>query len=150
MPRRWEPREMRMMADYLIQKHPKARHLARVRLGPLPRVSPEFEEMGIGPQVYTVTLHWADGLALYPDRTLLFECKVRLDSRALGQILTNRDLFLETEEFRHRWDLPLESWVIYGYPDAETIRQLDKYGIKHEEFRPSYIEEYYMAKLRGY
>jgi len=150
MPRKWEPREMRMMADYLLTKHPKARHLTRVRLGPLPRVSPEFEAMGIGPQVYTVGLHWADGLALYPDKTLLFECKIKLQSTALGQILTNRRLFYKTDMFRDRWHLPLEPWVIYAYPDREVLEMLDINNIKHEQFRPSYIEEYYIAKLRGY
>ena len=148
MPRKWEPHELRMTTDYLIERHPDAVHMTRVRVGPLPPQAAETEREGISPRIYYPTLHWADGIALYPDRSIVLEVKVKLDSRALGQILTNLDLFPDTPEFRDRAELPLSGEVVYAYPDRETLRMLDRHGIRHVQYRPPYIEAYYMEKIR--
>ncbi len=148
-PRRWNPRELRMTADYLREKHPEATHVLRARLGPLPPQATRLQEEGISSRLYYPALHWADGLALYPDRTVLLEVKIKLDTRALGQILANLDLFRKTDEFRDRWSLPLEGEVVYAFPDRETIRLLDEQGIRHVEYCPDYIREYYLERIRA-
>lgn len=137
-----------MTTDYLIEKHPDAVHMTRVRLGPLPPQAMATKEEGISPRIYYPTLHWADGVALYVDRSVLLEVKVKLQSTALGQILTNMDLFPDTPEFRGRAAITLLGEVVYAYPDRQTSRMLDRHGIRHVQYRPDYIEEYYTEKIR--
>ena len=148
MPRKWEPHELRMTTDYLIEKHPDAVHMTRVRLGPYPPQAEATAEEGISPRIYLPTLHWADGIALYPSRSVVLEVKVKLQSTALGQILTNLNLFPDTPEFRDRRHILLEGEAVYSYPDRETLSMLDRHGIRHVQYRPKYIEEYYMERIR--
>ena len=148
MSRPWEARELRMTVDYLIQAHPEAKHMTRVRVGPLPSGAEAAAEEGISPRMYIPVLHWADGVALYPDHIVLLEVKVKLHSDALGQILTNLDLFPDTPEFNDRRDLPISPEVVYAYPDRETLRMLDRHGIRAVRFRPDYIEAYYVEQLQ--
>lgn len=148
MSRPWEPRELRMTVDYLIQHHPEAKHMTRVRLGPLPPGAEATAEEGISPRIYYPVLHWADGLALYPDHSVILEVKVKLHSDALGQILTNLALFPDTPDFRDRAGQPIIGEVVYGYPDRETLTMLDRHGIRTVQFRPDYIEEYYTELIQ--
>jgi len=148
MTRKWEPWELRMTVDYLIQAHPEAKHMTRVRLGPLPPGATATAEEGISPRIYTPVLHWADGVALYSSRSVVLEVKVKLHSTALGQILTNLSLFPDTPEFMDRRGALLEGEVVYAYPDRETLRMLDRHGIRTVRFRPDYIETYYVEKLQ--
>lgn len=148
MTRKWEPREQRMVTDYLIEKHPNAKHMTRVRVGALPPEAESLVEKGISPKLYTPVLHWADGIALYPNRTVIIEAKIKLTSDALGQILTNANAFYKTEEFSDRWNKPLAMEVVYAYPDEQTLRMLQTHGIKAVRYRPEYIREYYIEKMR--
>ena len=148
MPRKWEPREQRMTVDYLIKFHPDAKHMTRVRLGPLPPAAARAEAEGMSPRLYVPVLHWADALALYPDRTVIIETKIKLTADALGQILTNAALFLRTDEFWARWTMPLIKEVVYAYPDEEVLRMLRLHGVKFVFFRPDYIKEYYLERIR--
>lgn len=148
MTRKWEPWELRMTVDYLIQHHPEAKHMTRVRLGPLPPGAQVAAEEGISPRIYYPVLHWADGVALYVDRSVVLEVKVKLHSTALGQILTNLSLFPDTPEFNDRRGLELAGEVVYAYGDRETLRMLDRHDIRHVRFRPDYIKEYYVDKIQ--
>lgn len=146
--REWAPWELRMTTDYLIAAHPTAKHYTRVRLGPLPDEARALEEEGISRMLYMVALHWADGVALYDNKAVVLEVKVKLHSTALGQILTNMTLFTETEQFQHLEGIPTEGEVVYAYGDKETLRMLDIHGIKAVKYRPAYIKKYYLEQLQ--
>ena len=138
-----------MMSDYLIKEYPGFKHITRVRVGPLPGEAAEIIEEGISPRLYYPLLHWADAVVLAPDRTIIIECKIKLSSDALGQILINANLFERTEEYKDRWELPLIMEVVYAYGDKEVIRMLEQHGVRTRLFRPPYIETYYLEKIRN-
>jgi len=148
MPRKWEAREQRMTSDYLIKHHPDAKHVTRVRVGALPGEAARAHEEGLSPRLYLPLLHWADALALYPLATHIIECKIKLSSGALGQILVNAGLFLKTDEYKARWELPLIKEVVYAYGDDPVIDLLRQNGVRPIMFRPDYIEKYYLEKIR--
>lgn len=138
-----------MIAEYLIEHHPNAKHLSRVRVGPLPDVAALLPKEGISPKLYYPLLHWADALAVYPDHTVILECKIKLTADALGQILINAGLFYETHELKPLHDKPLVMEVVYAYGDPFVLKQLHRHDVRTTQFRPKWTEEYYLAKLRA-
>jgi len=141
--KKWMPREKRMLADWLARNYPAERVQERVWLGPIVR-----GELMPGPGVTERVLlpfggGWADALVLLPDRTLLIECKIRANPEAIGELQLYERLFRRTEEFRDRWDLPLELVLLYAYGRREVLELAKELGITLIEFRPSYIREYY-------
>lgn len=130
--------------------HPRASHHIRVRVGRLPAQAAAAAAQGLNPLLYDGVRHWADAIATYPDRALVFEGKFKLRADALGQIIVNGDLFGITPEFKEWWNKPLERWVIYAFGDPETEEALSRRGIMQARYCPEWAREARMTRaLRG-
>ena len=58
MPRKWQPREMRMLAEWLAERWPRTEYLTRVRLG---RIEPRVDPSLLTPDEITPPVFIADG-----------------------------------------------------------------------------------------
>jgi len=146
--RRWLPRETRMLADWISKHYPDVPHEYRVWLGRLPPEAVRAEELGITPQIYAPFGKWADAAIYLPDKTILVECKVKMDLKARGELETYRELFYVTERFKDRWGLPLELVLLYAYEDRDVKAWAEREGIRLEFYRPPYIEEYVKERMK--
>ena len=143
-----EELEERLVAEYMIAHHSKARHMIRVRLGPLPPEAGKAAAEGFNPAIYGVVRHWADGIAIYPDRIVLVEAKLKLRPEAIGQILVYEELLPSTPELAP-WvggERQLELVYVQGDPDVEAYAA--KAGIKCIRFAPPWAVEAYLERRR--
>ncbi|UTU47203.1 hypothetical protein [Huginn virus] len=148
MARPWSPRETQMLSDFLAKTFPNADVRVRVRLGPLPDVPPELKAVGIDSNLYKVTQMWSDAVVILPEKVIIIEAKVRAYPSVVGQLLHYKKLYFQTAEFRPYHSRPLELWLLYAFSDQETLRFAEENGIKTINFKPDYIQEYYLERLK--
>ncbi len=136
------------MSEYMVQHHPEARHHIRVRLGPLPPESVTGVTPGVPPTIYGVVRHWADGVAIYPDRIVLIEAKLKLRPDALGQILVYEQLLPDTPELAPWAGLEHQLELIYvqGDPDVEAYAR--KAGVRCIRFAPEWAVAAYLERAQ--
>lgn len=147
-PRPREELEERLVAEYLAAAHPDAQHMIRVRLGPLPAGAPVGPDERWRETIYGVARHWGDGLAIYPDRLVLLEAKLKLSPDALGQLLVYHDLIEQTPELMPYVGRPRTLECVYAFGDEDTERILREHGINPVRFAPAWAVEAYLKRAR--
>lgn len=141
--------EGRLCSEYLARHHREAQTMQRVRLGRLPVNHTQGGNNTDNPRIYYPLLKWADGLAIYPDRIVLIEAKLKLRPEAVGQILVYRDLIKETEALRDHWNKPLRCEIIYAVRDAPTERAARAFGIVPIKYCPTWARDAYLKRVRN-
>ena len=142
MPRKWQPREMRMLAEFLAENYPGDEYRVRVRLGKIqPRIEGKFiteeERLNLG-----VFRRWADAIVIKPDRLILIEAKIRPQPGVISQLQLYARLVPNTPELQDFLDRPLEMLLIYAIQDDLLIEMAREAGIKSISYRPEWIDEY--------
>lgn len=140
--------EERLVSEWVAENYPEERYVLRARLGPFPEEARRLQSLGLSARLYDGVRHWADCIVLTGESTLLIEAKVRLNPAALGQLITYREEFYRTQEWRHRWTLPLRLIALYAYAKPEDLEIFDKYGIECVEYRPRWIQEAFIRRVR--
>ena len=145
--RKREELEARLAAEWAQERHPEAQLEFRAWLGPLPTMLDGGLYQVYSPNLYQVLGKWADVIALYPDRAVLAEVKIKLRPEALGQLLVYRDLFNRTPRFSAWNKLPLECIVVYAVQDLAVVRQCALQGIECEHYAPAWAREAYYKRV---
>lgn len=153
MPRKWQPREMRMLAEWLAEQWPRTEYLTRVRLG---RIEPRVDaaELTAG-ELRAIGVHrrWADAVVLLPDRVLLIEAKIRPQPGVISQLELYARLLPHTPELAEHAEKPIEMILLYAIED-ELINQLAREaGIRciayHPDWIDAYVDELYPRERQG-
>lgn len=142
MTRKWQPRELRMLSEFLAENYPGDDYRTRIRLGKIqPRIEGTFlteeERLHLG-----VFRRWADALVIQPDRLILIEAKIRPQPGVISQLQLYKRLVPNTPELQRFLDRPLEMLLVYAIQDALLIEMAREAGIKCIHYRPEWIDEY--------
>jgi hypothetical protein len=143
-----EELEERLTSEYMVAKHPNARHRIRVRLGPLPPEAEKAAAEGFPPKMYVVVNHWADGIAIYPDKIVLIEAKLKLSPDALGQLQVYEQLLPKTPELAADAEKKHQLELIYVQGDPETEACAQRQGITCVRFAPDWAVQAYLERRR--
>lgn len=142
MPRKWQPREMRMLSEFLAEHYPDAEYRVRVRLGRIqPRSEGRFttEEERVSAGMFR---RWADALVIEPDRLILIEAKIRPQPGVISQLQLYARLVPHTPELQQFLDRPLEMLLIYAIQDDLLISMAREADIKCRLYKPEWIDAY--------
>ena len=142
MVRKWQPREQRMLSEFLAEHYPGVEYRLRVRLGKIqPRIETELltdeERLNLG-----VFRRWADALVIQPDRLILIEAKIRPQPGVISQLQLYARLVPNTPELQEYLDRPLEMLLLYAIRDDLLIAMAREAGIKSRYYKPAWIDEY--------
>lgn len=142
MPRKWQPRELRMISEWLAQTYPEAAYETRVRLG---RIEPRQEGAFVSDEearMLGVFRRWADAIVYMPDRLILVEAAIRPEPGDISKLELYERLIPNTPELADFASLPVEKILLYAMPDDLLLTLAREHGIKVQYFRPGWVEEY--------
>ena len=142
MPRNWQPREQKLLAEYLTKFYPKDIHMTRVRLGAIePEAKyPDLTEREVA--ALGVWRRWADAVVITKRKMILIEAAIRPDTGEASKLEVYADLLPLTPELRPYLGLPLHLELVYAVYDAVVIHYCEKHGIRCVFFCPDWILDY--------
>ena len=140
--RQWQPREMRMVSEFLAERYPDLPYKTRVRLGSIhPDLKPhqlsESEKRMVG-----VFRRWADAIVFAPDRLILIEAAIRPSPGDISQLELYMHLVPMTPELQAYKDFSIEPLLVYCIEDPVIVEMARQRGIKVVYFHPSWIDDY--------
>ena len=141
-----QPRELRLVAEFLASQYPNERVMTQVRLGPInPTMSrPELtnaERMVIGNFRRS-----ADGVVLLRDWVLIVEGYMVPHLGKASQLLAYMRLFPTTPELKEFSGLPIRGLLVGPIEDPILSRTASDFFIGFQLFRPDWAVEY----LKGF
>jgi hypothetical protein len=140
--RQWQPREMRLVAEYLAQEYPDHETQTRVRLG---TIRSEIGAENLEPaelRAMGVWRRWADAIVFMPDRLILIEAKIRPQPGDISQLEVYEGLVHKTPELAEHKGKPVEKVLLYALEDPIIADMARERGIKVTYFCPDWIDGY--------
>lgn len=140
--RRWQPREMRLVSEYIVKYYPNSQHFTRVRLGAL---HPSLLPSGLSAEekrMLTVWKRWADAIVITRTRIILIEGAILPDPGDISKLLLYESLLRYTPEFQAYMDRSIEKQLVVSVEDPLLTRIARDSGIKVIAFAPEWISEY--------
>ena len=142
MPRKWQPREMLMVSEWLAETYPNNEYRTRVKLG---KIEPRISSDGLTPserRQIGVHRRWADAIVLLDDRVILIEAKIRPQPGVISQLELYAMLLPHTPELGKHAKLPVEMVLLYAIED-ELINMLARTkGIRCIPYQPAWLDDY--------
>ncbi len=137
-----EPREERLVSEYLERTWPKARKVVRVRLGQVQALLPT--EVLSQPELNMIGVlrRWADAVVLLPDRSIIVEGAILPDPGDISRLLYYEALFKRTPEYSDRWPLPVEKVLLLAIPDPLLVSLGSASGVRVVTYTPAWIQAY--------
>ena len=140
--RNWEPREQRLVSEYLAYRYGEYESRTHVHLGSLParlggRFAKEEDERLLG-----VFKRWADALVFMPDRVVLIEGKILPQPGVISQLLLYEELIPKTPELAEHKDKPIEKQLVCAIEDPLISELARRSGIGVIIYRPAWIDDY--------
>lgn len=142
MTRKWEPREMRMVAEYLAERYPMYRSATRVRLGAVHPELLEGLEEAEKRLVESRFRRWADAIVIAPHEIILIEGAILPDPGDISKLILYRELLKITPEFQPYMELPVRMELIVAIEDPVLVRMARQNGIVVIHYAPEWIREY--------
>ena len=138
----FEPREERMLSEWLARTYQTGRIIQRVRLGPIltnlanaPLNLAEYNLVGN-------VRRWADAVVILPDRVVLIEAAILPDPGDVSRLHLYAELWPHTPEYSEYTGLPLELVLLTAIPDPVLVRIAGKFGVSCVQYTPDWISEY--------
>lgn len=142
MVRRWQPRELRLVSEFLAQEYPGYAYQTHVRLGSIrPRVEGAFDS-DAELRMLGVFRRWADALVVMEDRLVLIEAAIRPEPGDISKLELYERLIPATPELAEHVGKPVEKVLLYCMPDELLLVMAREKGITVRYFRPAWVEEY--------
>jgi len=140
--RQWQPRELRMVSEFLAKYYPDYPYKMRVRLGSIhPDLAPE-QLSDAEKRLVGVTRRWADCIVVMPDRLVLIEVAIRPSPGDISQLELYELLVPHTPELAEYASLPIEKLLVYAIEDPLVVAMARDRGIKAIYFKPDWVDEY--------
>jgi len=140
--RQWQPREMRLVSEYLAKNYADYPTRTRVRVGSIhPDLKPEqlseSEKKMVG-----VFRRWADAIVFMPDRLVLIEAAIRPSPGDISQLQLYEHLLPHTPELAEHKDKPIEKVLLWAIEDPPIAAMARQYDIKVIYFHPGWVDDY--------
>jgi len=142
MTRLWQPRESRLLAEYLAQKYKDDIVMYRVRLGQLPAWSSKSIQEGVPANIYMVYQRWADAIVITKTTLILIEAKIDPAPGVISQILLYDQLIPKTDTLRQFNKLKRLNVLLIAQHDSEVETLAQSHGITVEYYSPSWVTDY--------
>lgn len=146
MPRQWQPRELRMLSEWLAETYPRDEYMTRVRLG---RIQPRVDSDQLtDEEIRQIGVHrrWADAVVLLQDRVILIEAKIRPQPGVISQLELYARLLPHTPELAAHAHKPLEIVLLYAVEDELINVMAREKGFRCVYYRPAWVDAY-LAEL---
>lgn len=140
--RDWQPREQRLVSEFVAKFYPKNESRTHVHLGALP---PRFKGMYTTDEqarMLGVFRRWADAVVLMPDRIILIEGKILPQPGVISQLKLYEELIPLTAEFLEHRNKPIEKVLVCAIDDRLITTLARREGIRVIIFRPPWIDDY--------
>ena len=140
--RRWQPREMRLVSEYLVKHYGMFTCRTRVRLGSVPV---ELVKPGMDPVELRMAgqwRRWADAVVIKPGQVVIIEAAIKPDPGDVTKLQLYARLFKHTPEFDPFATLPVALELVYALEDPVTLQLAREANIKVVYFKPAWVDEY--------
>jgi len=149
MTRLWQPRESRLLAEYLAQKYPKDTVMYRVRLGQTPAWAASSISEGVPAEIYKAYQRWADAIIITQTHLILMEAKIKPEPGVISQILLYDQLIPKTYALDQYKKLQRSNILLIAQHDPEVEELARKNNITVEYFNPAWVTDY-LIEIRKY
>jgi len=147
-PRKYEPREMKLVSEYLAEKYPNDRTLTRVRLGAIHPSLLSEKYTDEEKAMLTVWRRWADAIVIRKEEVILIEAAILPSPGDISILLTYSYLFRYTPEFSDVRNLPVKMELVSAIEDPVVTNLARSVGIRTVIYAPEWIYEY-LGTLSG-
>lgn len=140
--RDWQPREQRLVAEFIARFYPKDESRTHFPLGSAP---PRFKGMyksDADRRLTGVFRRWADALVLMPDRIVLIEGKILPQPGVISQLNLYAELIPKTVELREHKDKPIDKVLVCAIEDRLISELARREGIQVRIFHPAWVDKY--------
>ncbi len=140
--RDWQPREQRLVSEYLARFHPDHESRTHVHLWSTPprlkgQYATDKEERLVG-----VFRRWADAIVFLPDRLILIEGKILPQPGVISQLSLYEDLIPKTPELAEHREKPIVKMLVCAIEDKLISALARREGVQVRIFHPAWINEY--------
>lgn len=143
--RQWQPREMRLVSEWIAETYPDYPSQTRVRLGPIRTELQGVELTDAELRGLGVWRRWADAIVFMPDRLVLIEAKIRPGPGDISQVELYEDLIPKTPELKEHKGKRIEKLLLYAIDDKAIAAMAKRRGIRVVLFHPSWVDEYLLT-----
>jgi len=140
--RNWQPREMRMVSEYLLSHYGDYSYKMRVRLGSTPPPAPGRFRSQVEERMVGLWRRWADAVVFKPDRVIIIEAAIKPDPGDITKLQLYKRLFPHTAELQRFANLPLALELVYALEDAVVLELAREAEIKVVYFKPDWVDDY--------
>lgn len=140
--RDWQPREQRLVSEFVARFYPDNESRTHVHLGSAP---PRFKGMftkDTDTRLTGVFRRWADALILMPDRIILIEGKILPQPGVISQLELYAELIPKTVDLGEHKNKPVEKVLVCAIEDRLISELARRKGIKVRIFHPAWVDEY--------
>ena len=140
--RDWQPREQRLVAEFIARFYPDHESRTHVHLGSTPpslkgRYATDEDERLVG-----VFRRWADAMVFLPDRLILIEGKILPQPGVISQLKLYEELIAKTPELFEHMGKPIEKVLVCAIEDRLITELARREGVQVRIFHPAWIDEY--------
>jgi len=141
MPKKYIPRESRLINQWRREKYPTAPQWPRQRLGPIPGTTAE--------RLYAGVRRWCDLILKLNNIMAIVEAKMRPDPAGIAELEVYGKLFPLTPEFSEFKDLPVQKIYLTTIYDETIAALCEEKLIKLEIFRPPWVVAWWEERIRA-
>jgi len=149
MTRLWQPRETRLLSEWVSKNYSDSRVFYRVRLGSYPSWAINSINKGAPAAIYKVYQRWADAIVITDKELILIEAKIKADPGVISQINLYEQLLPKTESFQQFRDLPIRKLILMAQSDPEVELLAQRENITVKIFSPPWVTDY-LKEIRKY
>lgn len=140
--RDWQPREQRLVSEFVARFYPDHESRTHVHLGSTPprlkgRYATDEEARLLG-----VFRRWADALVFLPDRIILIEGKILPQPGVISQLKLYEELIPKTPELAEHKSKPIEKVLVCAIEDRLISELARREGVTVRIFHPAWIDKY--------
>ena len=140
--KKWEPREMRLLSEYLERFHPGYEHRIHVHVGSVPFRSEEGKFSDSTARLLGEFRRWADAVVIMPDRIILVEVKIVPQPGVISQIEHYAELLPKTPELIEHRSKPITMQLVFAIDDPVISARARTKGILVTIFCPQWVLDY--------
>lgn len=149
MTRLWQPREARLISEWISKTYPDDVVMYRVRLGGPPTWAIPSIADGVPEEIYMIYQRWADAIIVRKIELIIIEGKIRLAPGVISQIKLYEQLLPKTPRFSEFKELPIRLIILTAMRDPEVELLAASEGIEIVVFSPDWVIDY-LKEIKRY
>jgi len=139
--RKTEPREDRLLAEYLAKHYPRDRVLFRVRLGS-PPISPGVVPLDAAEKkILKNWARWADALVITKTDLILIEAEIIPTPGIVSTLQLYKNLLLGDSDYKDILHLPVTMRAVWAFDDPSMRAIAHRNGVEVVIFGPPWVRE---------